>query len=72
MGDAERKAIICRHQDAMTAFDRQGELQLAAELSSLPCTTLPYRCPPPPTVISLSAQTAAAACAGMHILFLAL
>lgn len=71
MGDAERKTIICLHQDAMTAFDRQGELQLTAELSSSPRATLPYRCPPALTIISLSAQTAAAACAGMHILFLA-
>lgn len=34
LGNAERKAIISQHPDAMTAVDRQGELQLIAKLSS--------------------------------------
>lgn len=41
VGNAERKAIISQHQDAMTAVDRQGELQLIAELSSSLCTNSP-------------------------------
>lgn len=33
-GNAERKAIISQHPDAMTAVDRQGEMLLIAKLSS--------------------------------------
>lgn len=47
-GIQKEKAIISQHPDAMTAADRQGELQLIAKLSSLRSTS-----PSPPRLLSL-------------------
>lgn len=44
----KEKAIISQHPDAMTAVDRQGELQLIAKLSSFLSTS-----PSPPRLLSL-------------------
>lgn len=55
-GNAERKAIISQHPDAMTAADRQGELQLIAKLSSLLSTNPSSQCSLSLPIISLCAQ----------------
>lgn len=54
--NAERKAIISRHQDAMTAADRQGELQLIAKLSSLLSTNPSSQCSLSLPIIPLCSQ----------------